>query len=277
VVGWSSHASNIVMALASAVLAALSFVRRSGAGSRRTIRRRRLLERRLARYRESNRRLRARAARLWEAIDQLPDAVLFADAQGRVTESNRRAIALLANADRERIARWIGTIVQQNDSGVAESRALEVTMDWPDTAQHCKALAWHSEDGAVGLLLHASAESHSACTTSRNGPAHTAARRLLVELTFDMVESWERSGGTRIGLAEQTGVWRVTDDDGRLRIRSLERYLSVARLPQRPRWGDVLRAAQFVQAHPSVTDADRARLAGLIERLRDYLRRHALD
>lgn len=71
----------------------------------------------------------------------------------------------------------------------------------------------------------------------------------LVDLMFYCVEFWETTTqSTRIELAEKSGIWRVSIDDGRLRTRSLDRYLSVQQLPKKPRWREVLRTAHYVIA-----------------------------
>jgi tetratricopeptide (TPR) repeat protein len=72
-------------------------------------------------------------------------------------------------------------------------------------------------------------------------------RQNLVELMGESLALWERqTGKTRVDLAESSGIWRVTIDEGRLRTRAMDRYLSLAQLPKQPRWREVLRTAYFV-------------------------------
>lgn len=69
----------------------------------------------------------------------------------------------------------------------------------------------------------------------------------LVELMNLSLNLWQQQ--TQLGkveLAEQSGIWKVTIDDGRLRTRALERYLKLERLPKHPRWREVLRTGYFV-------------------------------
>ncbi len=102
-------------------------------------------------------------------------------------------------------------------------------------------------------------------------------RRELVELMVYAVELWERvSGRTRIDLAEKSRVWRVTIDEGRLRVRAMERYLSLARLPRQPRWREVLRTAYFVLSECRLDAADRDALRTRAETVQASLRRRAL-
>ena len=72
-------------------------------------------------------------------------------------------------------------------------------------------------------------------------------REHLVELMTLSLDIWEReTGTTRVDLAEKSGIWRVTIDEGRLRTRAMDRYLQISRLPKNPRWREVLRTAYFV-------------------------------
>ncbi|WP_386070567.1 tetratricopeptide repeat protein [Tahibacter sp. UC22_41] len=102
-------------------------------------------------------------------------------------------------------------------------------------------------------------------------------RRELVELMVYAVEIWERvSGGTRIDLAEKSRVWRVTIDEGRLRVRAMERYLSLAKLPRQPRWREVLRTAYYVLSECRLDAAERDTLRGRVDTVQAGLRRRAL-
>ncbi|WP_257386721.1 hypothetical protein, partial [Tahibacter caeni] len=102
-------------------------------------------------------------------------------------------------------------------------------------------------------------------------------RRDLVELMLCTIEAWERSGGrTRIDLAERSRIWRVTRDDGRLRVRAMERYLNLAKLPRRPRWREVVRTAYFVLAECRLDAADRDALRRRAESIQARVRQRAL-
>lgn len=107
--------------------------------------------------------------------------------------------------------------------------------------------------------------------------AQEAFRRALVELMLAVVEAWERSTGSgRLELAEKSRIWAVNIDDGRLRARAMERYLSLAKLPQRPRWRDVLRSAYFVLGQCPLDEATRADLQARVDAILSHTRRSAL-
>jgi two-component system sensor histidine kinase ChiS len=110
-----------------------------------------------------------------------------------------------------------------------------------------------------------------------NADAHRRYRRNLVELMLCVIEHWERGTGTnRIELAERSRIWRIGIDDGRLRARTMERYLTLAKLPDNPRWRDVLRTAYYVLEHCPIDPAPREDLQRRIYEVQAYARRDAL-
>ncbi len=102
-------------------------------------------------------------------------------------------------------------------------------------------------------------------------------RRALVELMLSAVEHWERSTGqSRLELAEKSRIWRVAADDGRVRARAMERYLALSKLPQNPRWRDVLRSAYYVLGHCQIDTVRREQLQRQVDAVLAYTRRSAL-
>ncbi len=102
-------------------------------------------------------------------------------------------------------------------------------------------------------------------------------RQRLVSLMLTSMLAFERSTGkTRIELAERSKLWRVTVDDGRLRVRALERYLSVQKLPKVPRWREVLRTAYFVLAECPLDTSARIELETQLEITQTHLKQYAL-
>lgn len=102
-------------------------------------------------------------------------------------------------------------------------------------------------------------------------------RRSLVELMLSALEVWERATGTgRLELAEKSRIWRVAVDDGRVRARAMERYLGLSRLPQNPRWRDVVRTGYYVLEHCAMDAETRERLQRQVDAVLAYTRRSAL-
>jgi two-component system, sensor histidine kinase ChiS len=101
-------------------------------------------------------------------------------------------------------------------------------------------------------------------------------RCALVELMQASVETWERTTGTsRLELAEKSRIWRVNIDDGRLRARAMERYLAVSKLPQNPRWRDVMRSAYFVLTQCTMEPQAQEELQRQVDAVLAYTRRDA--
>ncbi|MBV7314955.1 tetratricopeptide repeat protein [Shewanella sp. NIFS-20-20] len=72
-------------------------------------------------------------------------------------------------------------------------------------------------------------------------------RTQLVELMHQALLMWEESTQTgKLELAQQSKIWNVAIDDGRLRARAMERYFSLNTLPQNPRWRSVVRTCNYV-------------------------------
>lgn len=106
-------------------------------------------------------------------------------------------------------------------------------------------------------------------------PAAEDRRRALVELMTAALELWEAcSGKDKYDLAEQSGLWRVQIDQGRLRTRVMDRYCQLRTLPRYPRWMDVVRTAEFVRAELAGRAGGDERLAALARatrRMRDWV------
>ncbi len=76
-----------------------------------------------------------------------------------------------------------------------------------------------------------------------------AYRKTMVDLMNSNLEVWRKdTQGDRISLAEQSGVWKVTIDDGRLRTRAMDRYFNLKSLPQTPRWRSVVKTSHYILA-----------------------------
>ena len=69
----------------------------------------------------------------------------------------------------------------------------------------------------------------------------------LIETTRLSVECWEMyTGKTKVDLAQESKLWAIVVDNGRLRTRTLDRYLGDESFPKRPRWRQVARTGYFV-------------------------------
>ncbi|MCB1560471.1 MAG: tetratricopeptide repeat protein [Xanthomonadales bacterium] len=198
---------------------------------------------------------------------------------GKAGAVGRAAAEFLAAADVAALASAIEGMEDSNTQELATTRADGEPL-------YLRLSQWPHGDGLIVMALSRKAvvSADPAATASdalsiegSEADMREAFRRLLVELMLSAIDIWERSSGSgRLELAEKSRIWRVAVDDGRLRARSMERYLSVARLPKNPRWRDVLRTAYYVLENCSMDGDTQSELQGHVDAVLAYTRRSAL-
>ena len=105
-------------------------------------------------------------------------------------------------------------------------------------------------------------------TEVNSNSAPQSFRQLLVELLIETLAIWEKSTQTdRIELAEKSGIWKVSIDDGRLRTRSLDKYIDINKIPQNPRWRNVVKTSHYVLAECSIESQEREHLEHKLDRI----------
>jgi PAS domain-containing protein len=288
----------VVSAIAALSLLSLYFLRHRQRARLAEAARRARYEEALEHYRREADAL-AEDRRLLQALlDSRDDALALLDAEGQLLAVNRAACALLGE-DREALS---GRALSQRlsaDEADTFARALE---QMEDAQRQILPLAlgpggaaigielrpWEHGDGLIVIALHPDAREASAAASEAAAPASAPPqessaepqrsgedeaarfRRDLVELMLAVIEAWESSTGLhRIELAERSRIWCVGIDDGRLRARAMERYLSLSKLPRNPRWRDVLRSAYFVLGQceklaPEAREALQRRIDGIL-------------
>jgi two-component system sensor histidine kinase ChiS len=250
-------------------------------------------EEELARYRREADALAEDRSLLQALLDSREDAVCLLDADGHVLAANRAACALLAvetpmgHSVADHLAagdgeRLVSALERMEDSA-AQSIDLIARAGAMLTARLSQ---WERGDGLIVLNLwsRTDATSPAAAPASpgdvdarRQADMREEFRRALVELMLTVVETWERvTASSRLELAEKSRIWRVTIDDGRLRARAMERYLSVSKLPHNPRWRDVLRSAYYVLGQCEMEPQAREDLQRRVDAVLAYTRRNAL-
>ncbi len=232
-------------------------------------------------------------------LDSREDAVCLVDAEGQVLAANRAACRLLAAGEQAPVGRGIAEFMVDADRETlfsALERMEDAAVQTLETAARDGAplvatlARWGQGDGLIVMELgrrpHRPTQTPVAdadSTATDNGDVASESRlrddfrRALVELMLALVDVWERStGSSRLELAEKSRIWRVNIDDGRLRARAMERYLAVSKLPQNPRWRDVLRSAYFVLTHCTMEPQAREDLQHRVDMVLAYTRRDAL-
>ena len=103
-------------------------------------------------------------------------------------------------------------------------------------------------------------------------------KKALVELLIDAIIIWEKTThSSHIELAEQSKIWTVSIDNGTLRTRSLDKYLSIDKIPQNPKWRHVVQTGHFVLSQDNLSAEDRKTLESHLEHVMDIVRAMSLN
>jgi hypothetical protein len=267
---------------------------------------RQALERSIAESRRAAELLRSDLRSMAWLLDQQQAAALVFDAAGNIRSATSAAATVLsetpaqlqghtlAQALEPEFAHWAQALVEsaslgQNTEGAdLGQRTLE--RNGLSMVVRCRHLSLEEElgvlvfepqqpraDAATDALPAASAPGAPASPTSAHAATleatppeaeRLAFRQLLVNLMRASLETWERAARKgRIDLAEASGIWRITIDDGRLRVRAMDRYLSLETLPDRPRWREVLRTAYFLLSEVQIGEEQRQQLERMVNEI----------
>jgi two-component system sensor histidine kinase ChiS len=259
------------------------------------------LERRIEEARRAAASLRADLRSTEWLLERQQSAALVFDASGVVRAATASAAALLGQPVEQvrgqRLADVVGSAAAEWAQHSVEQASLDEQGSEPGPVHEidgrrlrCQRLDLEEEFGLL-LLAKAAAQEQVEAQAVEPGsgmPAALAAahevlskaqspesfRALLVTLMQASLDLWERlTRKTRIDLAERSGVWRITIDEGRLRVRAMDRYLSLDTLPDKPRWREVLRTAYFVLSELDLGAEQRQQLETLIEAVLAWTRR----
>ncbi|MFT4860851.1 MAG: signal transduction histidine kinase/CheY-like chemotaxis protein [Pseudohongiellaceae bacterium] len=103
-------------------------------------------------------------------------------------------------------------------------------------------------------------------------------RQQLVTLMRSALHTWEvTTQKSKIDLAEESNIWAVSIDDGRLRTRTFDRYLRLEQLPKIPRWREVVRTAYFVLSNPTIEPETRVSLESELSKTKEILKKAAIN
>ncbi|MEC4725793.1 tetratricopeptide repeat protein [Shewanella sp. D64] len=89
-------------------------------------------------------------------------------------------------------------------------------------------------------------------------PSSQPLSELLVSTMIDCIALWEKATQTnKVELADRSKIWKISVDSGRLRTRSLDKYLSLKKLPDNPRWRNVVKTCHFILSECDLSNDDR--------------------
>ena len=103
-------------------------------------------------------------------------------------------------------------------------------------------------------------------------------RESLVQVMLDAVSLWEKTTQLNtIELAERSRIWKVSIDSGRLRTRSMDKYLSLQKLPLNPRWKNVVKTCHYILSECDLEPSDRQLLNQRLEGLMDIIKNRSMS
>ncbi|MGX9461307.1 tetratricopeptide repeat protein [Shewanella sp. A14] len=101
--------------------------------------------------------------------------------------------------------------------------------------------------------------------------------KLLVNTMIDCISIWEKSTkSNKVELADRSQIWTISIDSGRLRTRSLDKYLHVKKLPDNPRWRNVVKTCHFILSECNLSSDDRALLTSHLDRIMQVIKSESL-
>ncbi|WP_164551215.1 tetratricopeptide repeat protein [Shewanella khirikhana] len=221
------------------------------------------------------------------AFGKLNQAMLVADNKDRIIFANQASLNLLGYRGSETDNMQLDVLIPRgNDnfwaslSDGAEFENLLIRDVQVNTASgpiQCQLEVSSIASGEPITVIHLMRAGEQPASHQAALLSETEFHQLLVDLMIYSVDAWEQSSRqSRIELAEQSGIWRVSIDEGRLRTRSLDRYLSIRTLPRNPRWREVLRTGHYVLAECGLGDERAAELSAKLEKVNQHLYARAL-
>jgi two-component system, sensor histidine kinase ChiS len=285
-------------ALAALSLLSLFFLRRHQRARLLEAARQARQEEEIAQYRRQTAALDVDRRLLKALFDDRAEAVCVIDAEGTTLTANRHACEWLAIGEEQLLGREFVACLHADDHSAfdaalermedADQMRLTLRGKESGVALSIRMFEWAQNGGLILVFLepvYSSLSDEAAAEPAPAGPIVLVQgslspqedfRRALVELMLASIENWEHaSGTTRLELAERSRIWRVAADDGRVRARSMERYLSLSRMPQNPRWRDVLRTGYYVLTHCELDANKRDGLQARVDAVSMHIKRRA--
>lgn len=248
--------------------------------------------------------LEADVGRVQALLDQSESALLALDASATIVAANSRAALILGGAvpalsgrrldeflDAQSVARLSHALERIDECDARLDLSFQLSSGSPGPVLPSRLVAHQDVDGIL-VLVQLDVSAQNAPDTSAPTRSESVAvlvdgttdqddvdgfRRELVELMLAALAAWEQSmRSDAIELAQKSRIWRVAIDDGRVRVRAMERYLSLAKIPRQPRWREVLRTAYFVLAEAPLDAESRADLRRRCESIQAWVRRRAV-
>ena len=99
----------------------------------------------------------------------------------------------------------------------------------------------------------------------------------LVDLMLTCIDVWQKnSTKTKIDLAQESGFWLVGVEEGQLRTRTLDKYLDRSKIPNNPRWKQVLKTAHYILSNCNLNISERQLLNEKTNEIKQIIHQRSL-
>ncbi len=106
----------------------------------------------------------------------------------------------------------------------------------------------------------------------------TDLKRLLVDLMITCQDTWHTTTGkSNLELAEDSGFWLVSIEDGQLRTRTMNKYSTIKTIPNNPRWRQVVKTAHYILSNCDLKSIQRKNLNEKVEAIKKHIKRRAIS
>jgi tetratricopeptide (TPR) repeat protein len=107
---------------------------------------------------------------------------------------------------------------------------------------------------------------------------HENFKHLLVNCMIEIVYIWEQhTGKNKIELAEKSKLWTISIDNGTLRTRSLDKYLTLDKIPKNPKWRNVVKTCHFVLLDSTLNSDKRVTLNNHLNKVMEAVKELSLN
>ena len=85
------------------------------------------------------------------------------------------------------------------------------------------------------------------------------------------VNIWIKTTKTnKVEFAEKSKIWKINIDEGRLRTRSLDKYLSLKYLPKNPRLKIIIKTCHFLLSSQEPASSERGAIEAYLNKIIAY-------
>lgn len=91
-------------------------------------------------------------------------------------------------------------------------------------------------------------------------------------------DTWQTATGkSTLELAEDSGFWLVSIEEGQLRTRTMNKYSDINTIPNNLRWRQVVKTAHYILSHCELKTKERKSLNEKIDAVKQLMRNKAIN